>query len=88
MYNIYSSICRKVCGEAHSIGVVVLAADGHQDLADVHTCGGTLGLTEGTTHAGLQPIRSGARQHLVDAQHVEGVDLRTPTGPVSLAPPC
>ena len=60
----------------HRVSVVVLAADGHQDLADVDARRGALGLAEGATHARLQPIRPGAREHLVDAQHVEGVDLR------------
>ena len=51
----------------------VLAADGQQDLADGHPGADALGLAKGAAHAGLQAIRARARQHLVDAQHVEGV---------------
>ena len=54
----------------------VLAADGHEDLADGDTRCRALGLAESAAHAGLQPIRAGAREHLVDAQHVERVHLR------------
>lgn len=53
--------------------VGVTGADGHKDLADVHTGDETLRLTEGTTHTGLETIRSGARKHLVDTDDVEGV---------------
>ena len=31
-------------------------------------------LTKGASHSGLEPISSGARQHFVDADDVEGVD--------------
>jgi hypothetical protein len=51
----------------------VLAAVGQQDLTDSHPCANSLGLAECSPHPGLQPICSGARQHLVDAQNVEGV---------------
>lgn len=53
--------------------VGVTGADGQNDLANVHTGNGTLGLTEGTTHTGLETIGSGARKHLVDTDDVEGV---------------
>lgn len=53
--------------------VLVLAADRHEDLANADTSSGTDGLTEGTTHTGLETIGTCARQHLVDAEHVEGV---------------
>ena len=58
---------------AHHDSMVVLAADGHEDLSDGHTSADALGLAEGATHASLQAISAGAGQHLVDAQHVEGV---------------
>ena len=45
---------------AHRVKVDVLAADGHQDLADGHARGGALCLAEGAAHARLQPIRAGA----------------------------
>jgi len=51
----------------------VLGADGHDDLSDVHTSGGTRRLTEGTTHTGLETIGTSARKHFVDAQDLEGV---------------
>jgi hypothetical protein len=54
--------------------VGVTGADGQNDLANVHTGDETLGLTEGTTHTGLQTIGTSARQHLVDTDDVEGVD--------------
>jgi hypothetical protein len=53
--------------------VLVPAADGHEDLADLHARAHALGLAERAAHAGLQAIRARARKHLVDAQHVEGV---------------
>ena len=52
----------------------VLAADGQQDLADGNAGAHALGLAEGTAHARLEPISSGTRQHLVDAQHMERMD--------------
>ena len=57
--------------------VGVTGADGQDDLADVHTGNGTLGLTEGTTHTGLKTIGTSARQHLVDTDDVEGVHTDT-----------
>jgi hypothetical protein len=57
--------------------VGVTGADGQDDLADVDTGDLTLGLSEGTTHTGLETIGSGARQHLVDTDDVEGVDADT-----------
>ena len=51
----------------------VTRANAHQDLADVDTGNGTVGLAEGTTHSGLEPIGAGTRQHLVDADDMEGV---------------
>ena len=33
-----------------------------------------MGLAEGASHSGLEPISSGTGQHFVDPQHVEGVD--------------
>ena len=53
--------------------VGVTSADGQNNLANVHTGDETLGLTEGTTHTGLQTIGTSARQHLVDTDDVEGV---------------
>ena len=46
------------------------APHGHDDLADLDPGGEALGLAVGTTHAGLEPIGTGARKHLVDAEHV------------------
>lgn len=66
-----------VHGAAESLdggsAVGVTGADGQEDLADVHTGNETLGLTEGTTHTGLETIGTSARQHLVDTDDVEGV---------------
>lgn len=57
--------------------VGVTGADGQNDLANVHTGDGTVGLTEGTTHTGLETIGTGARKHLVDTDDVEGVHTDT-----------
>jgi hypothetical protein len=54
--------------------VVVLATDGHDDLADVHASDSAIGLAPSTTHTGLQTIGTSAGQHLVDTDDVEGVD--------------
>lgn len=56
---------------------VVLGADGQEDLANVDTGNGTVGLAEGTTHAGLETIGTSARQHLVDTDDVVGVGADT-----------
>ena len=47
------------------------------DLADVDTGDKAVGLAEGTTHTSLKSIGTGARQHLVDTDDVEGVDTDT-----------
>lgn len=57
--------------------VGVTGADGQDDLADVHTGDEAVGLTEGTTHTGLETIGTSARQHLVDTDDVEGVHTDT-----------
>jgi hypothetical protein len=54
--------------------VRVTGSDGHEDLADVDTGDKAVGLSESTTHSGLQPIGTSARQHLVDTDDVVGVD--------------
>lgn len=51
----------------------VTSADAHDDLTNVDTGDSAVGLTPGTTHTGLQSIGTGARQHLVDTDDVEGV---------------
>jgi len=62
----------------NDVGLVVLfCPDGEKDLTDADTSDGTSGLTERTTHTSLQTIGTSARQHLVDADHVEGVDADT-----------
>jgi hypothetical protein len=57
--------------------VRVTGSDGHEDLADVDTGDKAVGLSESTTHSGLQPIGTSARQHLVDTDDVVGVDTDT-----------
>jgi hypothetical protein len=66
-------VLRAAEGLKSSSTVGVTGADGQNDLANVHTGDETLGLTEGTTHTGLQTIGTSARQHLVDTDDVEGV---------------
>jgi len=57
----------------HVLQVSLLGAHGEDDLADVHAGNETHGLSESLTHTRLQTICACARQHFVDAQHVEGV---------------
>lgn len=52
----------------------VTGADTEDDLANVDTSNGAVRLAPSTTHARLQSIGTGARQHLVDADDVEGVN--------------
>jgi hypothetical protein len=61
------------------------ATDGDQDLTNVDTGADTVGLTESTTHTGLQSISTGARKHLVDAENVEGVNTNTAVERILLA---
>merc|ERR1719245_467140 len=53
--------------------VLVVRAHRHQRLTDPHARNGTLRLPERATHPGLETIGACARQHFVDAEHVEGV---------------
>lgn len=55
----------------------VTSADRHDDLTNVDTGNETVGLAESTTHTSLQSIGTGARQHLVDTDDVEGVSADT-----------
>ncbi len=57
--------------------VTVVGPDAHDDLTDLDTSDGSLRLSESTTHPGLEPISSGARQHLVDADDVERMESHT-----------
>jgi len=57
-------------GLGHILG---LGTDGHKDRANVHTGRFAQGLSVGVSHTGLQSIGTGAREHLVDADHVPGV---------------
>merc|ERR1719231_1653548 len=57
----------------HAAAVHVARAHREQDLADLDARDGAVRLTEGAAHAGLQTIGAGAREHLVDAQHVPRV---------------
>ena len=57
--------------------VVVFATDGEDDLTNVDTGSSTVGLSIGATHTGLETIRTGTGQHLVDADDVEGMKTDT-----------
>lgn len=58
-----------------SVGHVLdLGPDGDQDGADVDTGDLAEGLSVSVTHTGLKSISTGAREHLVDADHVPWVD--------------
>jgi hypothetical protein len=58
-------------------GVVVFAADGEDDLANVDTGNCAVGFAPSATHTGLEPISSSAGQHLVDSYDMEGMDTDT-----------
>jgi len=53
--------------------VRITGTDRQEDLTNVDASDGSVGLTPSTTHTSLKPIRSGTRQHLVDADDVERV---------------
>jgi len=57
--------------------MLVFATHAHHRLANVHASHQSLGLAESSSHSGLKPIGSGARQHFVDADDVEGMDAET-----------
>jgi len=57
--------------------VLILAAHAHHGLTDVHASHQALRLAESSSHSGLEPIGSGARQHFVDADDVERMDAET-----------
>jgi len=57
--------------------VRILATNADHGLSDVDTGDQTLGFAESSSHSSLEPISSGARQHFVDADDVEGVNAET-----------
>lgn len=57
--------------------VGLLHAHGKDHLTDVDAGDGAQWLAKGAAHSRLQSIGSGAGQHLVDAQHVEGMHADT-----------
>lgn len=56
---------------------VVTSPHGEQDLANIHTSNGSVGLTPRTTHSSLQSIGTRTRQHFVDADNVVRVGADT-----------
>merc|ERR1711860_28465 len=54
--------------------VLVLTTNAQHSLSNVDASDQSLGLSKSSSHSGLEPISSGARQHLVDTNDVEGVD--------------
>lgn len=60
---------------------VVTGPHGEQDLADIHTGDGSVGLAPRTAHSGLQPVGTGTGQHLVDADDVVRVGADTEVEP-------
>lgn len=54
--------------------MVFLAADAEENLPDLDTSAGSVGPAVCLTHTLLEPIGTSARKHLVDPEHVEGVD--------------
>ena len=59
----------------------ITGPDAHKDLADVDTSDDAVGLAKSTTHTGLKSISTGARQHLVDTDDVEGVGAHAKVEP-------
>lgn len=63
-----------ILGSAESLDdlglVLILGADGDQILANVDSCGNSVGLSECVSHTSLETIGSCTRQHLVDTQDV------------------
>lgn len=57
--------------------VLVLATHGQEHLSNGNTSAHSLWLAESAPHTRLEPISSGARKHLVDTEHVEGVHTDT-----------
>jgi len=57
--------------------VLIFATHTNNRLTYVDTSHQTLGLAKSSSHSSLEPIGSGARQHFVDAHHVERVDAKT-----------
>ena len=53
---------------------LVVGPDRDENLSDLDPGGGAVGLAEGASHSGLEPISSGTRQHFVDTQNVERVN--------------
>lgn len=70
--------CELVLGTAEGFlrlaDVIVLCADGHEDLADANASSSAVGLAKGAAHARLEAVGASAGEHLVDAKHLEGVD--------------
>jgi len=70
-----------VLGSSESLksvpAVGVTGTQAHDDLADVDTGDGSVGLAPSTTHTSLQSIGTGAGQHLVDADDVVRVGTDT-----------
>lgn len=56
---------------------VVTSPHREQNLANVHTGDGSVGLAPRAAHSSLQSIGTGARQHLVDADDVVRVGADT-----------
>ena len=54
-----------------------LGTNREDDVTDIDTGNHACGLTEGTTHTGLQTIGTCTGKHLVDTEDVEGVDTDT-----------
>lgn len=51
-------------------GLVVPGSDGHEHLTNIHSSGDHHGLTESTSHTGLESIGTSARKHFVNSDNV------------------
>jgi len=57
--------------------ILVLATHGQEHLSNGHPSAHPLRLAESASHTRLEPISPGAREHLVDTEHMEGMHTDT-----------
>jgi len=53
---------------------LVVGSDRDKNLTNPNSGSSSVSLAKSSSHSSLKPISSGARQHFVDPEHVEGVD--------------
>jgi hypothetical protein len=75
------STCKLVLGTAESLScyssMIVLAADGEENLANADTSAGAVRFSVSATHTSLKSISTGTGKHFVDTEDVVWVDTNT-----------